>query len=260
MRIAIIGLSAIGGGGSYAYRIAAVLNQSHSAYDYPVQDYKVYDADGMRIIYPVSIILGDNTDIIEYIIVVQSRIMIHNDTDIPLLLFKTESVEPYCTVDNPTYIIKKLECMEDYDLYDYTIASAIAMSKYNPNREKDILLLDVPWLPLPFEVYLERLERAQHMIIMQRYHNIDCFTVRTIEAMACKTIPIIFYSDPATKELYESIGVTKEVAYFVSVDKYTDLQIKEYDEEMANRGYELVKERFIMKVHTNTFMEILLNA
>jgi hypothetical protein len=220
----------------------------------------IHDADGMRITHPISAILRDKTSIIEGIIVVQSKILIHNDTDIPLLLFKTESVEPYCTVDNPTYIVKKLEKLEDYDYYDHTIASAIALHKYNPDREKDIFLLDVPWLPLPFEKYVERLERAHHMIIMQRYHDIDTFTVRAIEAMACKTIPIIFYGDPRTKELYESIGITKDVAYFVSIRKYTNLQIKEYDIEMANRGYELVKERFVMKVHTNKFMELLLNA
>lgn len=260
MRVAVIGLFSSNGGSSYPHRIAGVINHTHTSYCFPTQDLRFYDPDGMRTIYPISVLLGDKTEEIDSIIVVQSRIMIHNDTDKPLLLFKTESVEPYYTVDNPTYVMKKLERMEDYDDYDYTIASAIALHLYNPDREKDILIADIPWLPLPFKDYVERLERAQHLIIMQRYHEIDCYTARTIEAMACKTIPIIFYNDPRTKELYESIGITKDVAYFVSTSKYTNLQIKEYDIEMAQRGYELVRERFNMKVHTNTFMEILANG
>lgn len=260
MRVAIIGLFSGIGGSSYPYRIASVMNQKHTAYSFPTQDLRSYDPDGMRITYPISAILGFHTEEIEYIIVVQSRIMIHNDTDIPLLLFKTESVEPYCTVDNPTVVVKKLERMEDYERYEHIIASAIALYLYNPDREKDILLADIPWLPLPFKEYVDRLERAQHLIIMQRYHDIDCFTARTMEAMACKTIPIIFYRDPGTKKMYESIGINEEVAYFVNVSKYGNLQIKEYNEHMANVGYELVKEQFNMKKHTEKFMEILLNA
>lgn len=252
MRVAVIGLCSEN---SYCYRIASVINHEHTALEFPTQNYRVYDADGMRIVYPISVIIGNHE--VDAIIVVQSKIMIRNNTDIPLLLFKTESVEPYLTVENPSYVIKKLETLEDYKTYEYTTSSAIALNNYNPNREKDIFLLDVPWLPLPFDEYVERLERAQHIIIMQRVHDIDSFTVRAIEAMACKTIPIIFYNNLDTKKLYESMGITEEVAYFVSITKYGDLQVKEYDIPMANRGYELVKEKFNMKTHVNKFMELL---
>ena len=109
MNVAVIGFCSLG---SYVERIASVLNQNHTAFEYPTQNYQIHDADGIRIVYPISVLLGNKTDIIDYIIVVQSKIMIHNDTDIPLLLFKTESVEPYCTVDNPTLTVKKLERLE----------------------------------------------------------------------------------------------------------------------------------------------------
>ena len=260
MRIAIIGFFTGGGLGSYAYRIASVLNHEHTASCYATQMFEIYDGDGMRITYLISNILGDDVDKIEYIIVIQSKILIHNDTDIPLLLFKTESVEPYGTVDNPTVTVKKLETMDDYNKFEHIVASSINTSLYNPNREKDILLLDVPWLPLPFEEYIERVERAQHLIIMQRVHDIDTYTCRVIEAMACKTIPIIFYRSIDTKRMYESIGITEEVAYFVNIQKYGDLQIREYDELMAQKGYELVIKNFTMKNHTIKFMEILLNG
>jgi len=260
MKVAVVGIASGIGGESYSYRIAGVINHTHTGYLFPTQDLRSYDPDGMRITYPISAILGDKTEEIDSIIVVQSRILIHNDTSKPLLLFKTESVEPYGTVDNPTIVVKKLERMQDYADFDYTIASAIALHLYNPDREKDILIADIPWLPLPFKEYVDRLERSQHLIIMQRYHDIDCFTARTIEAMACKTIPIIFYKDPNTKKMYESIGIDNTVAYFVNVSKYGNLQIKEYDIEMAERGHELVKEKFNMRVHTNTFMELLMNG
>jgi len=60
--------------------------------------------------------------------------------------------------------------------------------------------------------------------------------------------------------MYESIGIDEDVAYFVSVRKYGDLRIKEYDIEMAERGYKLVIDKFNMNYHADKFMELLLNA
>jgi len=260
MRVGVIGIMGSGGTGSYAMRIGSVLNKQHTAYCFPTQNYEPFDADGMIRTYPISIILDNHVDEIEYIIVVQSQIWLHNDTDIPLLLFKTESVIPDCTVDNPTIVIKKLEKLDDYKKYEHTIGSAIASYRYDCTQEKDIMILDVPWLPLPFEEYIARVAKAQHLIVMQRYHDIDTYTCRVIEAMACKTIPIIFYNDPDTKSMYESIGIDEDVAYFVSVRKYGDLRIKEYDIEMAERGYKLVIDKFNMNYHADKFMELLLNA
>ena len=76
--------------------------------------------------------------------------------------------------------------------------------------------------------------------------------------MACKTIPIIFYKDPNTKKMYEKIGIDESVAYFVSVEKYGVLQIREYDLEMAERGHKLVMDVFNMNYHASKFMELLL--
>jgi len=259
MRIAIIGVIASGGCGSFAYRLATILSHKHTVYEFPTQELDAFDGCMERRVYPISVILGDKTEEIEYIIVTQSHILIHNNTEIPLLLYKQEHVDPLGTVDNATYTLKKLERMKDYNQYKHVVFSAINLHLYNPDRKKDILLLDVPWLPLPFDEYRDRLERAQHVIIMQRVHEIDCFTARVLEAMACKTIPIIFYKNIGTKKLYELMGINEEVAYFVSVDKYTDLQIIEYNEHMANIGYELVKESFGMETRAKEFMEVLLN-
>jgi len=257
-KVGVIGMVAGAGGPSYAYRLAAVINHSYTSYCFPTQELRKHDPDGMRIKYPVSVITNDQE--LDYIIVVQSKICIHNDTNAKLLLFQTESVEPYGTVDNPNVVVKKLERLQDYTNYEHVISSAIASNNYRPNREKDILLLDVPWLPLSFNEYIDRVERAQHLIILSRYHVIDTYTARVIEAMACKTIPIIFYDHPDTKKMYEDIGINEEVAYFVSVNKYVDLQIKEYDIDMAERGYKLVIEKFNMQYHVDTFMELLENG
>lgn len=258
MRVAVIGVMGNAGNHSYSMRIAEVLNHTHTAYCFPTQNYEPWTADGINRVYPISVILAEHVDKIEYIIVVQSQVWIHNDTDIPLLLFKTENVIPEGTVDNPTIIIKKLETLEDYNKYEHVIASAIAAYKYDCTQEKDIILLDVPWLPLPFEEYINRVSRAQHQLIMQRYHDIDTYTCRVIESMACKTIPIILYRDHTTKQMYENIGIDDSVAYFVSIEKYGDLQIKEYNIEMAEKGHKLVMDKFNMNYHANTFMELLL--
>ena len=100
------------------------------------------------------------------------------------------------------------------------------------------------WRGQLFEDYISIMERAKHAIIYQRVHETDCITTRAIEAMACKTIPIIFYETNYLRRLYMMMGINETNAYFVCTSIPFNLEIKEYDIEMANRGYDLVQKYF----------------
>ena len=93
MRIAIIGNYDTG---SYAQYLAAEINKSETTYIYDTRQLG-YDQTKF---HKISDVLGRDKDNIEHIIVVQSHAFLHNDTDIPLFLYKRELGNP--TVNNPT--------------------------------------------------------------------------------------------------------------------------------------------------------------
>lgn len=194
---------------------------------------------------------------IDYIIVTQSQILIHNDTGIPLILYKQERVDPQGTVDNPTHILKKLEVITDFENYKDVVFPTIDLNRYNPNRKKDVMISDMQWVPQEFEDYIDIMERSQHAIIFQRVHETDCITVRALEALACRTIPIIFYQTNFLRRLYDMMGINESNAYFVCTSKSYNLEIKEYDIEMANRGYDLVCKYFDTEILAKKIMEVI---
>lgn len=244
MRLAIIGHIKGFGCGSMAFRLAEIFDKEHTVYRISTTSFPLLDADGYRTIHRISTLLGNKLKITDLIIVTQSHIIIHNDTDIPLILYKQERVDPQGTVDNPTHIIKKLEVVADLADYKDIAFPTIDLNRYNPNREKELILSDMEWVPQEFKDYIDIMERSQHAIIFQRVHETDCITVRALEALACKTIPIIFYKTNFLRRLYEMMGINETNAYFVCTSKSYNLEIKEYDIEMANRGYDLVHRYF----------------
>ena len=215
-----------------------------------------------RRIYNISEFIENVHDLI---IVTQSQIMIYNDTDMPLVLMKTERPDPLGTVQNPTHILKKLEVIQDLVNYKNIAFVTIDLDRYDCNRKKDLVLCDMKWRELPFETYIDIMERSQHAIIYQRIHETDCITTRAIEAMACKTIPIIFYQTNYLRRLYDMMGINETNAYFVCTSTPLNLEIKEYDKEMANRGYKLVQRYFgtevlaakILDIYNKTMIKII---
>ena len=77
--------------------------------------------------------------------------------------------------------------------------------------------------------------------------------------MACKTIPIIFYKTPDLLKLYGLMGINETNAYFVCTRESFNLEIKEYDKEMAERGYKLVQEKYGTETMTKNIMEMFEN-
>ena len=258
MKIAIIGYHKSFGCGSYPHRIAEVLEKDHTVYRIPTQTIPGQNIQGRRPLYKISELMINLPIGINLIIVVQSHILITNDTKIPLILLKTERMDDPRTVENPTHMLKKLEVIHDLGIYgDNIFFPVIDLKRYNPNREKDVLIGDMQYTPQTFEPYIEIMERCQHAIIFQRFHEVDCITTRVLEAMACKTIPIIFYNTNFLRQLYEMMGINDTNAYFVCVARSYNLEIKEYDIEMANRGYDLVQKYFGTEVLAAKIMSMI---
>ena len=258
MKIAVIGYHKNLGCGSYAHRIAEVLDKEHEVYRITTSHLPGMDIEGYRLLWRISDLLKGKTP--DYIIVIQSHILITNDTKIPLLLLKTERNDPPGTVENPTYFFKKLEVMNDLQKYKFIIFPSIDLARYDIDVEKDLLLSDQQWSPQKFDDYINIVERSQHTIIFQRVHETDCITTRVLEAMACKTIPIIFYKTPDLIKLYGLMGIGKDNAYFVCTREPFNLEIKEYDKEMAQRGYDLVQEKYGTEVMAKNMMEMFKNG
>lgn len=246
MRIAIIGNF---DQGSYASTLANEVNKAHTAYIFNSRSLG-YD---QTIRHNISDILGKQKDIIERIIVVQSHIFIHNDTEIPLLLYKRELGDE--TVDNPTTVLRKYLLYNDDTKYN-TIFAAINPNRYNSERNKDIIISDIPsWHYYNFLQYIDILERSQ-------YHLVKAFSisVRTLEALACKTIPIIFYTMDQTRQAYEHMGITDDIVHFVQFANWQELfTITSYDKDMAQRGYEFCMNNLTIEKRTQQFLEVIEN-
>ena len=254
MKVAVIGYHKNHGCGSSPHRIAEVLAKEHEVYRITTSHLPGQDIKGYRLVWRISDLLeGKKPD---RIIVVQSHCLITNDTKIPLLLLKTERFDPPGTVENPNYFFKKLEVTRDLQKYKFIIFPSIDLKRYRCDRKKELLISDQQWSPQKFEDYIDIVERSQHTIVYSRIHETDCVSTRALEAMACKTIPIIFYKTPDLLKLYGLMGIGKENAYFVCTSEPFNLEIKEYDKEMAERGYTLVQEKYGTEVMTKNMMEM----
>lgn len=247
MRIAIIGNFDTG---SYAETLAYEINKKHTAYIFNTRD---LGYEKMR--HQISDVIKSMINpTIEKIIVVQSHALFHNDTNIPLYLYKRELGAP--TVDNPTKIMCKYILYEQKGKYENILYPAIKPSMFNPNREKDIIISDPPWFPMPREDFIDILERSQYIIITSPY-----ISVRVLEALACKTIPIIYYDTEELRASYLDIGINYQMAHFIQLYKKKDsLQIKEYNIAMANRGYEFCINNLTIKNRTQQILEVMENG
>ena len=248
MRIAIIGNYDTG---SYAQYLAAEINKSETTYIYDTRQLG-YDQTKF---HKISDVLGRDKDNIEHIIVVQSHAFLHNDTDIPLFLYKRELGNP--TVNNPTKVFRKYLLYNDKKDYECILEAAINPSRYNPNREKDILISDIPsWHWMGFYEYRDILERS-------KFHLVKAFSisVRTLEALACKTIPIIFYTIDQTRMAYEEMGIDHQIVHFTKFANWEKLlQIKEYDIDMANKGYEFCMNNLTIANRARQILEVIKNG
>lgn len=248
MRIAIIGNY---DKGSYAETLALEINKTHTSYIYNTRELG-YD---MLKRHKISDILGKSVPIIDQIIVVQSHALIHNNTDIPLYLYKRELGTP--TVDNPTKVFRKFLIYSDNFHSDIPIHAAINPNRYNPNRKKDILISDIEyWNTMGFETYIDILERS-------KFHIVKAFSisVRTLEALACKTIPIIFYTTDDLRLSYEEMGIDDGMVIFIQMANWSNtLLIPDYDTEMACRGYDFCINNLTIKNRAKQILEVIENG
>lgn len=78
-----------------------------------------------------------------------------------------------------------------------TILPFAFVDYFNPDREKDILMSNIP-RDVPFEEYKDIMERSQFTII----ESYGYISKRAMEALACKTIPIIVSNNPGIYHRY----------------------------------------------------------
>jgi len=108
-----------------------------------------------------------------------------------------------------------------------TILPFAFIDYFNPDREKDILMSNIP-RDVPFEEYKDTMERSQFTLI-----EADCYiSKRAMEALACKTIPIIVTKAP---ELYYRFGFELD---FCSFSDTPDIDKNHYNIE---KGYLWIK-------------------
>lgn len=248
MRIAIIGNF---DKDSYASVLADELNKKHTAYIFNTRELG-YDQSKR---HKISDVLRSSLTKPEYIIVVQSHALLHNDTDIPLYLYKRE-LGPL-TVDNPTKILYKYLLYNDKKNHKNILHAAINPSRYNPDREKDIIMSDIEsWYTMGFERYRDILERSQ-------YHMVKAYSisVRTLEALACKTIPIIIYVMPELKKAYEEMGIDDSMVVFTQIANWQQTKlIMAYDENMAEKGYDFCINNLTIKNRAQQILEVIENG
>jgi hypothetical protein len=129
------------------------------------------------------------------------------------------------------------DCTEDVHNHYLGILPFANMKAFNPSRHKNVFMSDIS-RDIPFVEYVNLLERSKYVIIRG-----DWFSKRSVEALACKTIPIIL-CDKKTMVYYKLAGFTTDFCHFIETDKWEDYDniiLTNYDPEMANKGYNFVK-------------------
>ena len=105
---------------------------------------------------------------------------------------------------------------------------------FNPDREKDILLSNIP-RDVPFEEYKDLMERSKFTII----NAYNWLSKRTLEAIACKTIPIVVTGTP---EMYRHFGLKDN---WISLLSSPDMNQDQYDRDAS---YKWLKNNHTAKI------------
>ncbi len=107
---------------------------------------------------------------------------------------------------------------------------------------KDIFLSDIS-RNIPPKEYLTLLSRSQYIIIKTWRNKPGNVSVRALEAMASKTIPLIF-TDNELQSQYRMLGFNKSNCYFIEVEGTEEnVLVHKYNKKIAKAGYKLVCEK-----------------
>lgn len=215
---------------------------NHSIIKYPIADIPKIDI----------LTSSDVSQDLDLIIVVETEVgQFRNETKIPIILY-LQDPEYYFTIENPDLVALKHPDTECSMYKNFYLPPAIDPTEYNPNQEKNIFISDISRdkNKVSRNDYLDILGRSQHIII--KPGNIS---VRALEALALKTIPIII----AEKDLrfrYRNLGFNKSNCYFISIEPtINNLLILNYNEEIANNGFQFVRKNHTWKNRAQKILE-----
>ncbi|MFW9875044.1 MAG: hypothetical protein ACFFG0_18215 [Candidatus Thorarchaeota archaeon] len=194
-----------------------------------------------------SIKVNQDLDLILVIEIKKRQFSIETNKPTILYLQDSDPEEHYLTIKNPTLVALKHPNIECSMFKTFYLPPAINPNDYNPipANEKDIFISDISRdkKKVPYVDYLDILKRSQHTII--KPGNIS---VRALEALALKTIPIII-ADKDLRFRYRNLGFNDlDNCYFITIEPTMEtLEIQNYNEEKANNGYEFVRKNHTWK-------------
>lgn len=199
-----------------------------------------------RMPYPLSRII--NGQDLDFIVNVQGCLDIENDIDIPVVYYHRE-IERGMSITECDYLMLKYNYM--WDLYDhpnkYKCPPCVNPRNFNPNKEKD---LGISYITRETSManYIDLMERSEYALIKDTDHKYTKtlgISVRTMEALACKTIPLI-QSTNGLHIGYRNIGIDESMCEFWT-DHYPFTKELKYNKNKAQVGYD-----FVMANHTIT--------
>jgi len=215
---------------------------NHSVIKYPIIDIPKTDI----------LTSSDVSQDLDLIIILETEIrQFRNNTNIPIILY-FQDPEYYLTVENPNLVALKHPNTEVSMFKTFYLPPAIDPTEYSLNQKKNIFISDISRDKniVSRNDYLDILERSQHIII--KPGNIS---VRALEALALKTIPIII-AEKDLRSRYRMLGFNKSNCYFISIEPtINSLLIPNYNEKIANNGFQLVRKNHTWKNRAQKILE-----
>ncbi len=183
-------------------------------------------------------IVGQKVEI--NVLVIQPHCTILNDLPRTKIVYLHIDGAPSVNGTNLRYGMKMYNSngVHDYKVHEHhkTLYPFVFIDRFNPNREKDILISSID-RNCSFAEYKDILERSCFTIL-------DCYgflSKRAFQALACKTIPIIITDMP---ELYHKLGFSTPFVIFNNPGLETSQLILKYQPLVAEKGYKFISKYY----------------
>ena len=192
MRIGIVGHFAQG---SFSECLTKYLNGElgQTIYPYPINNYpsEYYNFNNYDKRFPLCrIINGDN---LEYIIVVQGYLGIHNDINIPVLYYSREPGMNYAIDRFKVLALRGSAILQNQEYIHegliVLLPAAVEPGEWLYDLQKDLFICTVSrdWIDNRYvtstDIYRDLIQRSQHILINYEYTENITVSVRALEAL-----------------------------------------------------------------------------
>lgn len=197
-----------------------------------------------------------------YVFIQDPEYWFTNDENLPLLYVHYDYIP---TVRYPSVVLGfnhtgdngTTHGLQTYSVFgDYewkSIDCFINPFAFQINPSKDTLLIDIPDT-VPFRIYKEQLERSQFLVTKGNQ-----FRKRVLEALYCRTTPIVIYTSPNVKDIYEKYGLSP-YCYFIDhgLEYFrTGERIGAYNRVKAEDGHWFVLTNFTLENQLSKIKKII---